>query len=342
MFTFAWPLVFILLPLPLVINRWLKPINREQSAVVVPFYQELININTHSIALKKVNRNFLKWLTLLLIWVLWLCAAARPSYVGEPVALSNSGRDLLVAIDISDSMSQTDMEINGESVSRLVAVKAVVDEFIQRRRGDRIGLILFGTNAYLQVPLTFDTKTVAQFLVETQLNFAGPRTAIGDAIGLSVKRLENLENNPNDKVIILLTDGANTAGEIEPLQAATLAKKTNIKIYTVGIGANRMTVRGFFGPRTINPSLQLDEETLITIAESTGGQYFRARDASELENIYKEIDKTEPIEQEQEWLRPSQSLFMYPLALALLLSVVMAIVSLYNTSSFRDFKKWTV
>lgn len=321
-FQFAWPWVFLILPLPILVYFKLKPAKQEKAAVVVPFYQQLSTLHNEPQKLT-LNNKTSTLLALSFIWLIFLTAAARPQWVGEAIALSISGRDLLVAVDISDSMEQTDMKRKLKPISRLEAVKDVVSEFITRREGDRIGLVLFGSNAYLQAPLTFDTKTVARFLNEAQLGFAGPQTAIGDAIGLSVKRLQQLQSTNSQRVIILLTDGANTAGEVEPLQAAKLAEQTGVKIYTVGIGADKMVVGGLFGRRTINPSAQLDEKTLVSIAQSTGGQYFRARETKELNRIYQELDKLEPIEQEKEWLRPTQALFMWPLSLALLLSVLL-------------------
>ncbi len=329
MFQFAWPWVFLLLPLPLFIYFFVKPAKRKQSAVVVPFYHQLTSTDKKAL-IKKSSQHWLILILLALTWLLLISATARPQWTGEPIALSSSGRDLLLAVDISDSMDQQDMVINGEPSTRLQAVKQVVESFIERRKGDRIGLVLFGSNAYLQTPLTFDTKTVAQFLQEAQLGFAGPKTAIGDAIGLSVKRLQDLKQSEDNRIVILLTDGANTAGEVEPLQAATLAEQTGIKIYTVGIGADEMIIRGFFGPRRVNPSAQLDEQTLVKIAQSTGGRYFRARETEELQEIYQELDKLEPIDQDQEWLRPTQSLYMWPLSLSLLLSFIISLLHLYK------------
>jgi Ca-activated chloride channel family protein len=331
MLTLASPWVLLLLPLPLLIYFFVSPskirAEKEKNAVIVPFYTQLTQLNAHQSSQHK--RNYLYLCLLSLIWLLLVLTAAKPQWLGEPQALDTSGRDLLLAVDISGSMKEKDMKLNQRAVSRLAAVKHVVSEFITQRQGDRIGLILFGSNAYLQTPLTFDTDTVMQFLQEAQLGFAGTHTAIGDAIGLSVKRLKNrtVKDNAatnNSKVIILLTDGENTSGEVEPLQAAKLAAQINTKIYTVGIGADEMVVRGLFGNRRINPSASLDEKTLTAIANTTGGQYFRARDTQELNNIYQELDKLEPIEQEQEWLRPIQSLFMWPLGIALLLSITAA------------------
>lgn len=336
MFEFAWPWVFVFLPLPLLFH-WLIPANkRQKSAVYVPFYQQLSQGGSVSTKKSGSQKRWL-FLLMLLIWILIVAAAARPQWVGNAIALDMEGRDLLVAVDISESMQQQDMLRNNSAISRIDAVKDVVSDFIERRRGDRIGLVLFGTNAYLQAPLTFDTETVATFLQEAQLGFAGPQTAIGDAIGLSVKRLEELPDAEiNDQVIILLTDGANTAGEVDPLQAAALAKQTDIKIYTIGIGADEMIVNGFFGPRRINPSAQLDERTLTSIAQTTGGRYFRARQTQELDAIYAELDNLEPIDHDQEWFRPTQVLFYWLLLVALGLMIVSYLISLLLGLSKRS------
>lgn len=342
MFELASLWVLLLLPLPLLVYRFIKPSRNttqdNTNAVIVPFYTQLTHLQENNQTPTKSS--YWRLIVLIIIWTLLVTAAARPQWVDEPQALPTNGRDLLLAVDISQSMEQEDMEIDNQAVSRLIAVKAVVSEFIQQRKGDRIGLILFGSNAYLQTPLTFDSDSVKQFLLEAQLGFAGPKTAIGDAIGLSVKRLKNQTSTGatknNSKVIILLTDGANTAGEVEPLQAAKLAAKIETKIYTIGIGADEMVVRSFFGNRRINPSASLDEKTLTTIAQTTGGKYFRARDIQELNNIYQELDKLEPIEQENEWLRPIKSLFTWPLSFALLLSILLGL-STYRSQLLMRF-----
>jgi Ca-activated chloride channel family protein len=331
MFHFAWPWIFLLLPLPILIYIFIAPVAKEKSAIIVPFYKQLAFFE-HSSFIKKSTFFLINLLLLALIWLLLICSVARPQWAGTPIAAPSSGRDLLVAVDISDSMDQQDMVIEGNPATRLETVKYVLQDFIKRREGDRIGLILFGSNAYLQAPLTFDTKTVRQFLIEAQLGFAGPKTAIGEAIGLSVKRLQELNSSQN-RVIILLTDGANTAGEIAPLEAAELAKQTDVRIYTIGIGADEMLIRGFFGTRKINPSAQLDEKTLVDIAQKTNGKYFRARETTALEEIYAELDLLEPITQVDQWLRPTYALFYWPLAMALFLSLVLALLKAYPVSN---------
>ena len=213
-------------------------------------------------------------------------------------------------------------------MDRLTATKSVAREFIERRVGDRIGLILFGRETYLQTPLTFDRDTVKTLLDEAVIGLAGKETAIGDAIGLGIKTLTDAGIDENRRVLILLTDGANTAGAVDPLKAADLARDRGMVIYTVGIGADALMVRSLFGVRQINPSADLDEQTLATIAEGTGGVNFRARDTEELQRIYSMLDELEPAAGEEEGFRPITEYFYWPLGLALCLGLAWAIVSI--------------
>jgi|TARA_B110000879_G_scaffold92037_1_gene126045 Ca-activated chloride channel family protein len=279
-------------------------------------------------------RKSLLLLTLSLIWLSTLTALSRPIWIGEPIALPTNGRDILLAVDISGSMEREDMRLNGNMVNRLDAVKNVVGDFVLERQGDRLGLILFGEKAYLQTPLTFDRKTMQTLLFEAQLGFAGQGTAIGDAIGLSVKRLQ--ERPENHRVVILLTDGANNAGELAPLKAAELASRAKVKIYTIGIGAEVMETRSIFGSRITNPSADLDEKTLSGIADATGGKFFRARNPQELTEIYQELNRLEPIEQDAETIRPIAVLYHWPLSLAFALSLLIALFKNLNTGTGRS------
>lgn len=318
MIHFAWPWLLTLLPLPLLI-RWLLPAQhpKEQAALKVPFLADF------SVGQTMASSQAKQWPLLLaaIAWLLLVLACTRPQYLGEPIEQAVSGRDLMLAVDLSGSMEEQDFMINNKQVDRLTASKWVAGDFINRRVGDRIGLILFGTQAYLQTPLTFDRKTVLTLLNESVIGLAGENTAIGDAIGLAVKRLKN--QAANSRVLILMTDGANTAGEIAPLKAAELAAASHLKIYTIGIGADEMIVRSLFGNRKVNPSRDLDENTLVKIAESTGGRYFRARNADELNNIYMLLDKLEPVEKDKQYFRPRSELYIWPLSLALsLVSVI--------------------
>jgi Ca-activated chloride channel family protein len=297
----------------------------EEAALRAPFYDTWRELQAQGSG-KRKRRGWVAPLLLCLTWLALLLALSRPTWIGDAITLPASGRDLLLAVDISGSMQVEDMLVGQNQVPRINAVKQVVGDFIERRRGDRLGLILFGSNAYVQAPLTFDGPTVRRFLLEAQLGFAGRETAIGDAIGLSVKRLRG--RPAESRVLILLTDGANTAGEIQPLDAARLAADNDIRIHTIGIGADKMITPGLFGSsfgsRVVNPSQDLDEETLSNIASMTGGQYFRARDPAELVDIYKLLDTLEPVEQEEESYRPQTSLYHLPLALAFACSLLLA------------------
>ena len=249
-------------------------------------------------------------------WLALLTAVARPEWLGEPVDLPASARDLMLAVDLSRSMQERDFDLSGQRVDRLTATKAVASEFIARRKGDRLGLVLFGEQAYLQTPLTFDHETLGQLLDEAAIGLAGQATAIGDAIGLAVKRLR--EQPADSRVLVLMTDGANTAGEVDPRQAAELAAREGLTIYTIGIGADSVLVRDIFGTRRVNPSRDLDEAMLESIAATTGGRYFRARDTRELRQIYALLDELEPLERDGQRFRPRRDIFEWPLALGLL------------------------
>jgi len=300
------------LPLPLAVWYWLPRARPSTTgALRVPFYAALMRGHTADRARSR------RWplLLALLAWPLLVLAAARPQWVGEPIPLPLAGRDLMLAVDISGSMSEEDMVIGNQVVDRLTAVKAVAGDFIDRREGDRIGLILFGQQAYLQTPLTFDRATARTLLFESAVGLAGRETAIGDAIGLAVKRLRDAP--ASERVLVLLTDGANTAGTIAPIKAAELARDAGIRIHTIGVGADPRTAFGLTLGR--NP---LDEGTLQAIAKTTGGRYFRARDVRELQAIYGMLDELEPVQSDQQTYRPIDELFGYPLAAALLLSAL--------------------
>ncbi|GGY70173.1 hypothetical protein GCM10011613_13230 [Cellvibrio zantedeschiae] len=324
MFELQWPWLLALLPLPLFIY-FLPAQKRDDAALRVPFFAQVKTIETQTHSLRSKKKVSL--LSLWLIWAALVVAAANPQWIGEPVSMPNSGRDLLIAVDISGSMRIEDMKYQGQAIRRLDAVKMVVGDFVKNRKSDRLGLVLFGTQAYLQAPLTYDRQTVNTLLQETEIGFAGDQTSIGDAIGLAIKRLRVRPDA--QRVLVVLTDGANTAGELEPIKAAELAEKEHVRIYTIGFGADEMVVdNGFFGKRTVNPSADLDETTMRAIADKTGGQYFRARNLEELSEIHQTLNHLEPIDSEEEKFRPVKSLFFYPLGLAFLLSLIWAFASL--------------
>jgi Ca-activated chloride channel homolog len=325
MISFEWPWMVLLLPLPYLIWKFSTPTsNKKEAALRVPFLEDFVDESGKGLVLRSA-----RWMMFLssLAWVLLIMAIMRPQWLGEFIDFPVSGRDLIIAVDLSGSMQEEDFVLKGQRVDRLTATKYVAGDFIDRRIGDRIGLILFGERAYLQAPLTLDRETVKTLLYESAIGLAGRATAIGDAIGLAVKRIRQRENT--NKVLILLTDGANSAGEVEPIEAARLAAREGLKIYTIGVGADEMVVEFFFGTRKINPSADLDEETLNAIADMTGGKYFRARDTQELDKIYEIMDELEPVERDVRRFRPRKSLYYWPLSIAL---GIASLLLFYNIS----------
>ena len=326
MLSFVWPWFYLILPLPILYRKLRRSANSES-----PYLESTILLSIAETQNRLVSSTSQRRLLILLLIIAWLSlvtAIARPVNIGDPVALPKTGRDILLAVDISGSMEREDMIINGRQVNRLYAVKSVVGEFVDTREGDPLGLILFGERAYLQTPLTFDTKTLRDLLIEAQIGFAGNGTAIGDAIGLSVKKLK--ERPDSNRVLILLTDGSNTAGVLSPSEASDIAKKAKVKIYTIGIGDGRQRNQGLFGQTLVNQNNDLDERTLTAIADLTGGKYFRARDPRELRSIYDQLNKLEPIDQDEELLRPITSLFHWPLALFLTCSLLIILIRLFS------------
>lgn len=319
MFDWAWPWLFLLLPLPWAVWRWLPAADEQGAALHLPYAGVLDPAEIAGAPRRAAAARILAWL----VWGLLISAVARPQWIGQPADLPRSGRELLLALDVSGSMNIGDMNLSGSQATRFQAMQAIVGDFIARRTGDRVGLILFGSNAYLLTPLTFDVKTVKTQLDESAVGLAGRETAIGDALALAVKRLR--DRPEAQRVVILLTDGVNTAGEIEPGKAAELAQSEKVKVYTIGLGAERMRVDDFFGSRAVNPSADLDAALLTQIAEKTGGRFFRARDTVELAGIYREIDQLEPAADQSERYRPVAELFHLPLGLALLLVLLPAL-----------------
>lgn len=322
MFEWSWPWIFLLLPLPLLIRARFRS---SESALRGPLFEQWLAMSGQSGLVEQRWQRLQSTWPLWLLWCLLLMAAARPTWVGPAQTLPYSGRDLMVAVDLSGSMRIEDMQRGNTLETRMEVVRRVVTDFVERRRGDRLGLILFGTQSYLQAPLTFDVDTVARFMQEAQIGFAGPETAIVDAIGLAVKQLR--DRPAESRVLVLLTDGQDNASAVPPLAAADIAASFGIRIHTIGVGSDQLRVSGLFGTRTVDPSADLDEETLRMIAERTGGQYFRARDPAELEQIYAVMDALEPMEQEAGSFRPQLSLLHWPLAFALALWFVLVLRS---------------
>jgi len=322
MLEWAWPWLLVALPLPWLVARLLQPAHTQASAALhLPYALEGLDAATGANPVPRWRRALA-----ILAWCALIVAAARPQWVGEAEALPRSGRDLLLAVDASGSMSIQDMAIGGRAVNRYAAVKAIAGDFIRRRVGDRIGLVVFGSQAYLLTPLTFDRDTVFKQLDESAIGLPGKETAIGDAVGLSIKRLR--ERPLDRRVLILLTDGVNDAGELDPRKAIDLAVSEQVKIYTIGIGADSMRVDGFFGSQVVNPSADIDEKMLTTMADKTGGRFFRARNTAELAQIYGEIDRLEPSADAQQQFRPVDEIFYWPLSAAALLALFATLLAL--------------
>jgi Ca-activated chloride channel homolog len=334
MWSLAWPWALAALPLPWLARRLLGESRQLADAGLrVPSLGRFSMLAGRSEVEQLFNWRF--WLAAV-AWVLLVLAAARPERVGDELAVPVSGRNLMLAVDLSGSMDQKDFVIGNRRVDRLTATKAVASDFISRREGDRIGLILFGERAYLQVPLTLDRETVKVLLMEAEIGLAGEKTAIGDAITLAVKRIHDQAADASEQVLILLTDGANTAGEVDPIKAAELAKQVGLRIYTIGIGAEQLEVSSLLGGlRNINPSSDLDEATLTRIADITGGRYFRAKDTAGLQDIYRLVDKLEPVDEPESGFRPVRSYYFWPLGGAFVLAALLALAELARSLATR-------
>lgn len=319
MIDLAWPWVLAALPLPLLTRLLLPPAGSGTGpALRLPGIQSAAGLELSGPGRAGRAHRILAWL----VWTLLVLAAARPQWLGDPVNLPLSGRDLMLAVDVSGSMESEDYMLEGRSVNRLEVVKSVAGRFIERRQGDRLGLILFGSRAYLQTPLTHDRATVRTMLEESVIGLAGRETAIGDAIALAVKRLRDRDDD--NRVLILLTDGTNTAGALAPLDAAGLAAQAGVRVYTIGIGGGTVGVRTPFGMLRRRAG-DLDTKTLEAIAGETGGHYFQATDTAQLEAVYDELDRLEPSLRDSRTYRPLQSLYVWPAGAALILTLLIAL-----------------
>lgn len=303
----AHPWLLLLLPLPVLAWRFLPPYRESRAAIRAPFFREIAESTGRDPERGAVamRRSRLQMLVASLVWLLFVVALAGPQWVEDPIVETKAARDLLLAVDLSGSMETDDFEDEtGQRISRLDAVKQVLDGFIERREGDRIGLIVFGSAAYLQAPFTEDHDTVRYLLDETRVRMAGPQTMMGDAIGFAIPRFE--ESSSKNPTLILLTDGNDTGSRMPPDKAADIAAKHGITIHTIAMG----------DPTTVGESA-LDLEALETISKKTQGRFFRADDREALEQVYEELDRLDPGQYETLSWRPRKALFPWALGLGL-------------------------
>lgn len=307
MISFAWPWFVCALPLPLLI-WWLTPSKQNQYLTIyAPSLPYLADKSSDS----GVRHRFARFL-LTLGWLLLIVCLSRPQWLDAPIIQTSPSRDLLLAIDVSKSMTIKDMALNGQPSTRLEMVKSYLQSFIKQRQGDRLGIILFADHAYLMMPFTQDWQAAGQLLNEVNVGLAGQFTAIGEAITLAVKR--TLHEPVRSKTLILLSDGRDTVNTIPPLDAAALAKASGLKIYTVGIGSD---------PSNNDTPSDLDESILEEIATMTGGRYFRARSEQDLSEIYQQINLVEPLSLKSVTYQPRKELLIWPLSSLLFVMVLL-------------------
>ena len=325
MLTFAYPWLFVLLPLPLLV-WWLSPPHREpRQGLVVPFLSRLARLTpqqpTKGAIVMRGN-----WLRVEFLTLGWLCtvlALARPQWIEPPITKQIPVRDLLLAVDLSGSMETQDFKnAAGKTVDRLSAVKEVLDDFIARRSGDRVGLIFFGSAPFVQAPFTEDLDVCRELLGEAQTKMAGPQTAFGDALGLAIAVFDR--STVKERVLIALTDGNDTASKVPPPKAAEIAKDKGIVIHTISVG-----------DPTVAGEDALDVDTLKAVATTSGGIYAHAESRKELEEIYRKIDALETRKAETISHRPRRDVYWWPLAAAFGLSLLQQAVQLFTKAAVR-------
>ncbi|MXV53245.1 VWA domain-containing protein [Pedobacter sp. HMF7647] len=310
-FEIAYKWVIYLLPLPLLFFILLPPLRKRRSALLAPFFWRAADVSGRRPKRRAwiTRKNLLAWIVLSAVWVCLLAAASSPRYVGKPGKKTKTVRSFLIATDISYSMATTDWIVDGRRTTRWNAVKSIMKSFVRDRKSDQVGLVMFGTNAYLQSPFTTDLETVSWLMDQTEVGMAGQMTSIGDAIAYGIKVFK--EDTIKQKVMLLLTDGIDAGNDILPLDAAQAARRDSITIYTLGIGQ----ARGSGG-------YDLDEKTLKNIASATGGIYFNAMNEGQLKRVYTTLDKLQPIKYDEDTYKPVVLLYMYPLAAAIGLALV--------------------
>lgn len=344
-FSVEWPWMLACLPLPWIIKHLIKPAEQQETPLLAPqITHRLQQVATQDARWRPQIKTPSIGFLYSFLWLLLIIAAMRPVWYLTPTPFTVSGKDMILAVDLSGSMEKEDMRVSGQRVNRLVAVKSVVESFIEKRQGDRLGLVVFGSQAFIQSPLSYDLNTVQTLLNETEIGMAGNNTAIGDAIGLTLKHLDQSKQleSKHKTVLILLTDGSNTAGFVQPFDAASKAKEAGLKIYTIGIGQSQGNgVANFFNLSRND----MDIPTLKKIAELTQGQFFHASDTKQLDEIYQLINQLESSEHKIHQYRLKTELHIWPLSLFLALSLTLAFLKIfrpelrkYGAFSFRRTK----
>jgi Ca-activated chloride channel family protein len=309
---FGFPWIFVALPLPLLVWWLLPPHHRKVSALRVPFFRDMVTATGHEARAGAVilNRRFFQMAAMGLSWALLVTGLAKPEWVGEPIVRTETARDVMLAIDLSGSMDYVDLpDKDGWTARRLDVVQRVVDRFVSEREDDRVGLIVFGSRAYLQLPFTRDVETARALVELMDVAMAGPKTALGDAIGLAIRSFA--ASQVDKRLLILLTDGNDTASKMTPINAAEIAKLNGVEIHTIGVGDP--AARG---------EDRVDFDTLTAVAQRTGGKFFMAVDESTLADVYRRIDALSPGEVKTQTWRPRESLVHWPAGAAVLLGLI--------------------
>ena len=308
MFEFSYPWVLVLIVLPFVINKLPLYYISKRSALRISFKEDIDAVSKEKMKTSGISRASLgQKLLLVLVYLLVVVALAKPQYIGEPLHKEIAQREVLVAVDLSGSMATKDFkDANGTAIDRLEAVKMVLKNFFKARKGEKIGLILFGNAAFVQAPFTQDLDALEHLLSELHIGMAGPQTALGDSIGLAVKMFQ--DSNVTDRMLIVMSDGDDTGSKVPPLTAAKLAAQNDVSIFPIAIG----------DPKNAGEH-PIDTDTLKEIAKTTGGKFYYAWDSEELVDIYKQIDKLKPKEVKEITHRPKFDLFSYFLLATLFL-----------------------
>lgn len=329
MIGFYWPWAAVLLPLPLLVRLlWPRPhgatdayTHGDSSTLLHPALGRLASTFVASRSLTHAGSR-LQLVMQALLWTLLVAALMRPQWLEPYTEIRTEGYDLMLAVDTSRSMEALDFTVEGRQVTRMAVVKGVIGRFIKARDGDRIGIVVFGSQAFVLSPMTLDLQALHMLLDGIVTRMAGDGTAIGDAIGLGVKKLR--ERPEGSRVLILVTDGENTEGSMPPVLAAQLAAHEGIRIYTIGVGSKGMVPIVENGKLT-QVRMEIDEALLTQVAEISGGAYFRATDSGALDKIYRQIDTLEKTRAESRTVMIPQPLYRWPLGLALLLLLVLGL-----------------